>query len=76
MTCIKARAETKKPARAGFFKAWGLADSANCRICHAFTPEVLARQKEFAQKMHAGRKAENKTCIDCHTGIAHEAPAE
>lgn len=51
-------------------------DSANCRTCHIFTPEVLAKQKEFAQKMHAGRKAENKTCIDCHTGIAHETPAE
>ena len=51
-------------------------DSANCRTCHVFTPEVLAKQKEFAQKMHPGRKAENKTCIDCHTGIAHETPAE
>ena len=51
-------------------------DSANCRTCHNFTPEVMAKQKEFAQKIHAGRKAENKTCIDCHTGIAHEAPAE
>jgi nitrate/TMAO reductase-like tetraheme cytochrome c subunit len=51
-------------------------DSANCRTCHAFTPEVLAKQKEFAGQMHAGRKAEKKTCIDCHTGIAHEAPSE
>jgi nitrate/TMAO reductase-like tetraheme cytochrome c subunit len=51
-------------------------DSANCRTCHAFSPEVLAKQKEFAQKIHAGRKAENKTCIDCHTGVAHETPAE
>ncbi|MEO8345464.1 MAG: NapC/NirT family cytochrome c [Betaproteobacteria bacterium] len=51
-------------------------DSANCRTCHAFSPEVLAKQKDFAQKIHAGRKAENKTCIDCHTGVAHEAPAE
>ena len=49
-------------------------DSANCRTCHAFTPEVLAKQKEFAQQMHASRKAEKKTCIDCHTGIAHEPP--
>jgi len=51
-------------------------DSANCRTCHAFTPEVLAKQKDFAGKIHAGRKTENKTCIDCHTGIAHEAPGE
>jgi nitrate/TMAO reductase-like tetraheme cytochrome c subunit len=49
-------------------------DSANCRTCHTFTPDVLAKQKEFAQQMHSTRKAENKTCIDCHTGIAHEAP--
>jgi nitrate/TMAO reductase-like tetraheme cytochrome c subunit len=51
-------------------------DSANCRTCHAFTPEVLAKQKDLAQKMHAGRKADNKTCIDCHTGVAHTAPDE
>jgi nitrate/TMAO reductase-like tetraheme cytochrome c subunit len=50
-------------------------DSANCRTCHNFTPEVMAKQKDFAQQMHAGRKADNKTCIDCHTGVGHDAPS-
>jgi nitrate/TMAO reductase-like tetraheme cytochrome c subunit len=36
----------------------------------------MAKQKEFAQQMHAGRKAANKTCIDCHMGIAHDTPSE
>jgi nitrate/TMAO reductase-like tetraheme cytochrome c subunit len=51
-------------------------DSANCRTCHVFTPEVIAKQKDFAKKMHETRKAENKTCIDCHKGVAHAEPEE
>lgn len=49
-------------------------DSANCRTCHVFTPEVLAQQKGGARKDHETRKAQNKTCIDCHTGVGHEEP--
>ena len=49
-------------------------DSANCRTCHNFTPEVIAKQSETAQKRHGGRIAAGKTCIDCHTGVAHEDP--
>lgn len=51
-------------------------DSANCRTCHLFTPEVVAKQKDFAKKMHESRKTENKTCIDCHKGVAHAEPEE
>lgn len=54
-------------------------DSANCRSCHTFTPETLAKQakqKPFAEKMHAARAAEKQTCIDCHKGVAHTAPDE
>lgn len=51
-------------------------DSANCRICHAMSPEILAKQKPFAQKLHANRAAEKQTCIDCHKGVAHTAPDE
>lgn len=51
-------------------------DSANCRTCHAMSPEILAKQKPFAQKLHANRAAEKQTCIDCHKGVAHTAPNE
>jgi trimethylamine-N-oxide reductase (cytochrome c) cytochrome c-type subunit TorY len=49
-------------------------DSANCRTCHAMTPEVLAQQKGAARKAHEGRFASKETCIDCHKGVAHEEP--
>jgi len=51
-------------------------DSANCRTCHTMSPEILAKQKPFAQKLHANRAAEKQTCIDCHKGVAHTAPDE
>lgn len=49
-------------------------DSANCRTCHNFTPEVIAAQSEKARNRHDGMKAAGKTCIDCHTGVAHADP--
>lgn len=49
-------------------------DSANCRICHDFTAQVLAAQSETAQTLHRNRTKDNQTCIDCHTGVAHAAP--
>jgi nitrate/TMAO reductase-like tetraheme cytochrome c subunit len=51
-------------------------NSANCRHCHAFTPEILAKQKEFVQPMHKMVLSKESTCIDCHKGVAHTAPAE
>jgi nitrate/TMAO reductase-like tetraheme cytochrome c subunit len=50
--------------------------SANCRTCHAFNASVLAKQKEFAQPMHKMVMEGQGTCIDCHKGVAHEAPKE
>ena len=50
--------------------------SANCRTCHVFTKETLAKQKDFAQPMHQQVLAGAATCIDCHKGIAHTAPQE
>jgi nitrate/TMAO reductase-like tetraheme cytochrome c subunit len=49
-------------------------NSANCRTCHTFTPEVIAKQQEFLQPMHKQAMAGEATCIDCHKGIAHKAP--
>ena len=49
-------------------------NSANCRTCHAFTKEVIAKQKEAVRPMHETVLAGQATCIDCHKGIAHKAP--
>lgn len=51
-------------------------NSANCRHCHAFTPEIVAKQKDFVQPMHKMALSGESTCIDCHKGIAHAAPDE
>ncbi|HEX2830493.1 MAG TPA: NapC/NirT family cytochrome c [Burkholderiales bacterium] len=51
-------------------------DSANCRTCHQFTPDVLKKQKDFVQPMHQQVLEGKATCIQCHKGVAHTAPAE
>ena len=51
-------------------------NSRNCRTCHQFTPEVLAKQKDFVQPMHQQVLDGEATCIDCHKGIGHAAPKE
>ena len=51
-------------------------NSANCQHCHAFTPEIVAKQKDFVQPMHQQVLAKAATCVDCHKGIAHTAPDE
>jgi len=48
--------------------------SQQCRNCHQFSPEVIAKQKEFVRPMHEQVLAGQATCIDCHKGIAHTAP--
>ena len=49
-------------------------NSANCRTCHTFTPEVVKKQKDFVQPMHQQFLAGAMTCTDCHKGLAHAAP--
>jgi nitrate/TMAO reductase-like tetraheme cytochrome c subunit len=51
-------------------------NSQNCRNCHEFSPEVLKKQKEFAAPMHQQVLEGKATCIDCHKGVGHDAPAE
>ena len=51
-------------------------DSRACQHCHVFDADVLARQKEFVRPMHQQVLSKAATCIDCHKGIAHEAPKE
>ncbi len=50
-------------------------DSQTCRNCHNFSSMDLSAQNPRAQTGHTFAKANGKTCIDCHKGIAHELPA-
>lgn len=47
-------------------------DSQECRNCHSFSQMSEKLQKEIAWQRHQEGKAEGKTCIDCHAGIAHK----
>ena len=50
-------------------------DSLECRNCHNYDSMDFTRQSVRAQTMHStylGSK--EKTCIDCHKGIAHRLP--
>jgi cytochrome c-type protein NapC len=49
-------------------------DSRECRACHNEAGMSSELQSEKAKSRHAKGKAEGKTCIDCHTGIAHKEP--
>lgn len=49
-------------------------DSRECRNCHSFEGMDTEKQKLRGAKMHKIAQAENKTCIDCHKGIAHKKP--
>jgi cytochrome c-type protein NapC len=49
-------------------------DSLECRNCHHADAMSSELQSERAKARHAKGKAENKTCIDCHFGIAHHEP--
>jgi nitrate/TMAO reductase-like tetraheme cytochrome c subunit len=51
-------------------------NSQYCRHCHQFSPDEVKKQKEYAQPAHLEVLKGNGTCVDCHKGIAHEAPAE
>ena len=51
-------------------------NSENCQTCHAFSPAIVAKQKEFVRPMHQQVLDRAATCIDCHKGIAHTAPDE
>ncbi|MDX1594585.1 MAG: NapC/NirT family cytochrome c [Gammaproteobacteria bacterium] len=50
-------------------------DSLECRNCHDFAYMDLTRQSPRAEDAHRRGLADgDKTCIDCHKGIAHELP--
>lgn len=51
-------------------------DSAECRYCHDVTRMDLSTQPTLASRQHGSMKTSGKTCIDCHTGIAHPEETE
>lgn len=51
-------------------------DSRECRNCHSFDAMSEELQRKTPFKKHMSAKAEGKTCIDCHKGIAHRLPKE
>ena len=50
-------------------------DSLECRNCHKREAMDSEKQSERARSRHAKGLAEGKTCIDCHSGIAHKEPS-
>ncbi|HHJ35368.1 MAG TPA: cytochrome C, partial [Gammaproteobacteria bacterium] len=51
-------------------------DSRECRNCHSEKAMKLSGQREIAAQLHAQARGQNKTCIDCHKGIAHKLPED
>jgi len=50
-------------------------NSLECRNCHNFAYMDFTRQSTRAGKIHARwLQGDEKTCIDCHKGIAHHLP--
>lgn len=50
-------------------------DSLECRNCHQFESMDFTRQSKRAADAHSTHLASGeKTCIDCHKGIAHKLP--
>ena len=49
-------------------------DSRECRNCHHYDYMDYSEQGRRSVAQHTKGFAENKTCIDCHKGVAHALP--
>ncbi|CAG22516.1 NapC/NirT family cytochrome c [Photobacterium profundum] len=49
-------------------------NSRECRNCHNFNAMDIAFQESRSGLVHTYAQQRNKTCIDCHKGIAHQLP--
>ena len=49
-------------------------NSLECRNCHSLISMNAETQKPRAKNSHELAVKNNETCIDCHTGIAHQKP--
>jgi cytochrome c-type protein NapC len=56
------------------WKAMKSTDSRECRNCHDFDSMDFTKQETRSGKAHQEAIDTNKTCIDCHQGIAHTLP--
>ena len=57
------------------WRAMKTTDSRECRNCHAYEHMNFAKQEARArEKMEEDAMPKNKTCIECHKGIAHKKP--
>ena len=46
-------------------------DSQECRNCHSLEKMDFSTQERAVQRYHRGMEQRQKTCVDCHEGIAH-----
>ena len=51
-------------------------DSRECRNCHSYEAMDFPNQTRRAKEKMQQGLLENKTCIDCHKGIAHKLPED
>ncbi|WP_233258842.1 NapC/NirT family cytochrome c [Shewanella sp. YLB-09] len=49
-------------------------NSRECRNCHNFDAMDISAQQSRSGLVHQHAQQRNKTCIDCHKGIAHQLP--
>lgn len=49
-------------------------DSAECRHCHGIDFMDLKRQSAYTARAHRQAVETNRTCVDCHRGVAHTYP--
>ena len=49
-------------------------DSRECRNCHDVPSMLFEEQEGRAARKHKNMLEINKTCIDCHKGVAHDLP--
>lgn len=68
--------ETKRLKLANnVWKAMKSTDSRECRNCHNFEHMDYSVQGRRSRDQHQKGLTADKTCIDCHKGIAHTLPA-
>ncbi len=49
-------------------------NSSTCQSCHNIENMDRSQQKRQAARKHTAKYLDKKTCIDCHTGVAHNLP--
>ncbi len=58
------------------WQAMEATDSRECRNCHSEAAMDASNQRDVAAQQHALAKTQNKTCINCHKGVAHSLPED